>query len=184
MSNLMRNNWHPSLPRIISDVFGDSDGFLLFPQTSPMSFVGCKGCKNIPNIQIKSQQFPQLAGFYFLSIICCLYQCCETIIVVSGRISNAAFLFILYKAHAKIAFHLVFLHVFARGHAESQHRIFRPLLLHSLYEKSLFGDKDNHFILFLQTIRAIFLYYRLSLREKVYIICHLSLLEYNSLLYS
>ena len=67
MSNLMCNNWHPSLPRIILLFWGDYDGFLLFPQTSPMSFVGCKGCKNIPNIQIKSQQFPQLAEFHFLS---------------------------------------------------------------------------------------------------------------------
>ena len=96
------------------DVLGEYDGFLLFPQTSPMSFVGCKGCKNIPNIQIKSQQFPQLAEFYFLS---------------------------WPKVHAKCR---------------------------------IFGGKDNHFISFLQTIRAIF-YNTDNLYVKMFIlsvICH------------
>ena len=51
------------------DVLGDYDGFLLFPQTSPMSFVGCKGCKKYSEYTNKIStissvgriSFPQLA---------------------------------------------------------------------------------------------------------------------------
>ena len=70
-------------------------------------------------------------------IICSLNQCSKTVVVVSGRISNAIFILIFCKAIAKIAFQLILLHMLARSHAKSYYGIFRPVLLHSLDEESL-----------------------------------------------
>ena len=50
-------------------------------------------------------------------LVCSLYQCSETIIVVGGGISDAIFTLIFRKAIAKIAFQLLLLHVLARSHA-------------------------------------------------------------------
>ena len=56
--------------------------------------------------------------------------------VTNVRRQSKTFL-VFFKDIEKIAFQLVFLHVLSRGHAEPQYRMFRPILLYSLYKKSL-----------------------------------------------